>query len=300
MGQGRGDRIDPRWNFSCQQFDAGSHKLGWRFRKAQARWSQRNGVASSGLGYVCMIFSSLEQVFAHSRSAFNYGSWLWDCALGQRRLRRRAEFNCFFSQKQEHGCSKPHVFPLPPFCKDRRVVEYTMGDLSEDSSTCIARGVNLVQSALNMLHGGQKSKFDFVSAAHQRIQTRLESGWKDMLMDFTSMDVTAIHEFLKHQEHYAGGGPAIPLGSKGGVPSSAATVDLHSHLHEHFPDLAAYFFSLAGAVFGERIARHSTGVFSKECRRSLFFEPRNANAFLDMGKTHSLPAGRPRCGQNNL
>ena len=116
---------------------------------------------------------------------------------------------------------------------------WVMGDLSEDSSTCIARGVNLVQSALNMLHGGQKSKFDFVSAAHQRIQTRLESGWKDMLMDFTSMDVTAIHEFLKHQEHYAGGGPAIPLGSKGGVPSSAATVDLHSHLHEHFPDLAA-------------------------------------------------------------
>eukprot|EP00434_Breviolum_minutum_P045769 symbB.v1.2.041102.t1/scaffold7825.1/size10313/1 len=181
----------------------------------------------------------VREVFAHSRSAFNYGSWLWDCAQGQRRLRRRVEFSGFFFKAPEHGCSKPHVFPLPPFCKDRRVVEYTMGDLGEDSFTCIARGVNLVQSALNMLHGGQKSKFDFVSAAHQRIQTRLESGWKDMLMDFTPMDVTAIHEFLKHQEHYAGGGPAIPLGSKGGVPSSAATVDLHSHLNEHFPDLAA-------------------------------------------------------------
>lgn len=36
-------------------------------------------------------------------------------------------------------------------------MEYTMGDLGEDSFTCIARGVNLVQSALNMLHGGQKS-----------------------------------------------------------------------------------------------------------------------------------------------
>ena len=101
-----------------------AHKLGWRFRRAQARWSQRNGVSSSGLGYVCMIFSSLEQVFAHSRSAFNYGSWLWDCAQGQRRLRRRVEFSGFFFKAPEHGCSKPHVFPLPPFCKDRRVVEY--------------------------------------------------------------------------------------------------------------------------------------------------------------------------------
>ena len=58
-------------------------------------------------------------------------------------------------------------------------------------------------------------------------------------MDLDPMDVESIHEFLKHQEHYAGGGPAIPLGSKGGVPSSAATVDLGTHLQENHPELAA-------------------------------------------------------------
>ena len=239
LGQSRSYRADPRGHLAGVEFDAGSHKLARRFRRAQAGWVQRNGAVSSGLGYFCMIFSSLEKVFGHSRSALSYGSWLWDCARGQKRLRRRAEFTRSFLKSSEHGCSMPHVFPLPPFCKAGRVVEYSMGFVEHNIQSCTAHGVNLVQSVLNMLHGGQKMKFDCISAAHQRIQTRLESGLKDMMMDFSPMGTEEVHEFLRHQEHYAGGGPAIPLGSRGGVPSSAATVDLHSHLLENHPDLAA-------------------------------------------------------------
>lgn len=186
-----------------------------------------------------MVFSSLESVFAHGNSPFSYGAWVWDCALGQKRLKRLSEFKKFFLKDSENGCSMPHVFPLPPFCKDGKVVDYTMGSVSDNFAAAEAHGVNLVQSVLNMLHGSQKVNYRFISAAHQRIQARLESGWRDMMMDLDPMDVESIHEFLKHQEHYAGGGPAIPLGSKGGVPSSAATVDLGTHLQENHPELAA-------------------------------------------------------------
>ena len=239
LGESRMHRAHPLRNSIGQQQHAGSHQLGVKFRRAINRWKASNGGLQAADQYFCMIFSALEQVFGHSNSVFSYGAWLWESAKGQAGLRRRAEFSKVFLQHQEKGCSLPHVFPLPPFCKAGRVVEYFMGGLRFDEHTLTARGVNLVQSVLNMLHGGQFVRHSYITAAHQRIHERLKTGVEAMMVDFDLVDENSIHEFLKHRQHYAGGGPAIPLGNRGGVPASAATVDLEEHLRSLQPDLAA-------------------------------------------------------------
>ncbi|CAK9096680.1 eEF1A lysine and N-terminal methyltransferase (eEF1A-KNMT) (Methyltransferase-like protein 13) [Includes: eEF1A lysine methyltransferase [Durusdinium trenchii] len=101
-----------------------------------------------------------------------------------------------------------------------------------------ARGVNIVQAVLNMLHGGGGQRASFITAAQTRVQARLKSGLESMMVDFEFLDKEGVQEFLKHHQHYAGGGAAIPLGERGGVPTSAATVDLHGLFEERFPELA--------------------------------------------------------------
>ena len=182
-----------------------------------------------------MIFSGLEQVFAHHNTLLSYGVHLWRIGKGQGQLRRRHEFNRVFLTQSGDGCSMPHVFPLPPFVQNGRVMEYRMGTLDSDEEFGVAHGVNLIQAALNMLHGSLDVEFKFVSAAHSRIQARLGSGLKDMMMDFELMSLDEIRQFLKHNQHYTGGGIAIPLGSRGGVPTSAATVNLSEELEKDFP-----------------------------------------------------------------
>ncbi|CAK8996992.1 unnamed protein product, partial [Durusdinium trenchii] len=53
-------------------------------------------------------------------------------------------------------------------------MEYRMGTLDSDEEFGVAHGVNLIQAALNMLHGSLDVEFKFVSAAHSRIQDETE------------------------------------------------------------------------------------------------------------------------------
>ncbi|CAK9045996.1 unnamed protein product [Durusdinium trenchii] len=78
-----------------------------------------------------------------------------------------------------------------------------------------ARGVNIVQAVLNMLHGGGGQRASFITAAQTRVQARLKSGLESMMVDFEFLDKEGVQEFLKHHQHYAGGGAAIPLGERG-------------------------------------------------------------------------------------
>lgn len=93
-----------------------------------------------------------------------------------------------------------------------------MGTYSTDDHLTMVRGCNIVQSLLNMLHGGCHSKANYVTAAQKRVQTRVRSGLSSMLMEFRPLEESDLQEFLKHRQHYAGGGVAIPFGERGGVP----------------------------------------------------------------------------------
>ena len=106
-----------------------------------------------------MIFSGLEQVFAHHNTLMSYGVHLWRIGKGQGQLRRRHEFNRVFLTQSGDGCSMPHVFPLPPFVQNGRVMEGRMGTLDSDEEFGVAHGVNLIQAALNMLHGSLDVEF---------------------------------------------------------------------------------------------------------------------------------------------
>ena len=47
-----------------------------------------------------------------------------------------------------------------------------------------------------------------------------------------------LQAFLRHSLHYEGGGVALRLGERGGVPSLAATVDLAGELRDTQPHVA--------------------------------------------------------------
>ena len=153
-------------------------------------------------------------------------------------MKQRPEFSDSFPSDLSRGCSLPRVFPLPPFCTDGRAQRYTMGSMVEDSTCVLARGVNLAQAVLNMLFGSKQETPRFLTAAHRRIQARLESGWSSMMVEATTVEDDELRQFLKHQQHYAGGGTAIPLGDRGGVPANAATVDLRKELRDQYPKMS--------------------------------------------------------------
>lgn len=185
-----------------------------------------------------MIFASLEGLFAHGGSVFSFGRRLWQLGVAQAALQRACEFTSKFFHDGSVGESPTHVFPLPPFCTDGRVVRYRMGNLDDEDDSAIARGVNLVQAVLNELHGGSHNSATVLTAAHRRVHARLERELHSMMVDGALLGPLEIQEFLKHQQHYAEGGVAMSLGSRGGVPATAATVNLSEELQGSFPHLA--------------------------------------------------------------
>ena len=238
VGESRGYRTDPIRHLPCQQLNAGSHQLGRRLGKEVARWKAVNGQPTGGLCFACMIFTAVERVFAHAGSVFDFGKHLWRLGRMQSRLEREKKFRNPFCDDSDRGYSLPHVFPLPPMLSKVAVEKYTMGSGSTDEHLTLVRGCNIVQSLLNMLHGSYDDSIKFVTAAHRRVQTRVRSGLESMLMGFELLDDDAIQEFLKHRQHYAGGGVALPLGERGGVPASAGTVDMRKLFEGPLPDFA--------------------------------------------------------------
>ena len=185
-----------------------------------------------------MVFTAVERVFAHSESVFAFGKHLWRLGRLQSKLQREIKFNRGFCDDSDRGYSLPHVFPLPPLVSNDGVEQYTMGSMSTDDHLTFVRGCNIVQSVLNMLHGSYHLDSKFVTAAQKRVQTRVRSSLDSMLVELKLLDDENIREFLKHRQHYAGGGVAIPLGERGGVPASAATVDLKTQFEGRFPEFA--------------------------------------------------------------
>ena len=202
------------------------------------RWKVVNGLPTGGPSYACMIFSAIENVFGHSKSVFSFGRHLWRMGHLQSKLQRLFSLNSGFYKDSDRGYSLPHVFPLPPLVNKGGVEQYTMGSMSTGDHLTLVRGCNIVQSVLNMLHGGYHSDVKFVTAAQKRVQARVWAGLESMLMNFKPLEEDTIQEFLKHRQHYAGGGVAIPLGERGGVPASAATVDLRECFEGSFPEFA--------------------------------------------------------------
>ena len=253
LGKSRVHRVDTVGKCLSQLEHAGSHQLAGRFRKAVARWQGRNGAPVSGTQFLCMVFTSVEQIFAHSGSVHSFGQYLWNLGASQSKLKRNLEFGVGFRKDHDRGYSLQHVFPLPPMINKGKVEKYDMGDLSAGDHLLVARGCNIVQALLNMLYGGCGGRSTFVTAAQHRVQTRLRSGWESMMVDFKPQDLGEIQEFLKHSRHYAGGGVAIPLGERGGVPASAATVDLQSLFQHDHPQFAQQVMEPSALLLPSRL-----------------------------------------------
>ena len=80
--------------------------------------------------------------------------------------------------------------------------------------------------------------------------------WKSMMVELKPLDLLEVQEFLKHSQHYAGGGVAVPLGDRGGVPSSAATVDLPALFEKHHPLYARQVVDPSSLLLPSRLRPH--------------------------------------------
>lgn len=138
--------------------------------------------------------------------------------------------------RKQTGVSPQHVFPLPPISKDAQLLEsWGMRDNADD--LCLYYGGNLVVAALNWMHGEWTVQHDAVlSAAHQRVHSRIEGGLRALVMtDEPTLGPVGLDNFSRHSQLYSGSGVVLALGVRGGVPDIAGDVPLADHLAHHFP-----------------------------------------------------------------
>ena len=104
-----------------------------------------------------------------------------------------------------------------------------------------SHGLDVLVGCFNYLYSGDRpSKFDYLTAAHRRVHSRLTQRLEALVMtDSSTMSQEATLDLLKHALHYEGQADVRPLGSRGGVPEAAADVGLAVHLETSFPMLAA-------------------------------------------------------------
>ena len=155
-----------------------------------------------------MVFTSVEQIFAHSGSVHSFGQYLWNLGASQSKLKRNLEFGVGFRKDHDRGYSLQHVFPLPPMINKGKVEKYVMGDLSAGDHLLVARGCNIVQALLNMLYGGRggrstskvlwKPKHRRVAFFNMAMSSMMSPGsclcWKPRIAD-SRMNVTCAWEF---------------------------------------------------------------------------------------------------------
>ncbi len=149
---------------------------------------------------------------------------------------RHVEFDG--SSNGSEGLSPSHVFPLAPMSREGRFL--IGGKVQSRLDKLCLSGGNWVVAALNWMHGGrQQGGPPVVSAAQQRVHSRIESALEALVMtDEPTLSSSGLDQFLRQTQFYTGGGVTLALGMRGGVPEKAADVPLASHLGEHFPQMA--------------------------------------------------------------
>ena len=149
-------------------------------------------------------------------------------------LRGKREFEKSFNGKA--GWSPESVFPLPPMTVDGKLV--SDADSRDMQTSLIFHGGNLILDVLNWMHGGRDTR-DVLSSAHRRVHSRVVDGLlAQVLTDEPTLTPQGVDQFLRQTQLYTGSGVVLALGTRGGVPDTAADVPLASHLEEHYPLLA--------------------------------------------------------------
>ena len=111
-------------------------------------------------------------------------------------------------------------------------------DSRDMQTSLIFHGGNLILDVLNWMHGGRDTR-DVLSSAHRRVHSRVVDGLlAQVLTDEPTLTPQGVDQFLRQTQLYTGSGVVLALGTRGGVPDTAADVPLASHLEEHYPLLA--------------------------------------------------------------
>lgn len=191
--------------------------------------------------YFARMTKALTIVLNRCGSDGSLRSWVWqlhrDVGVPSRLKEFKKGGRKSSASKTSLRQSPSHVFPLPPMSRAGTVVEArSLGGIEDE---CIFYGGNLALAALNWLHGGQTEGFGILSAAHERVHSRVGCVLRALVMtDESILDHSGLDSYLRQSQLYSGLGVVLPLGERGGVPAKAADVPLASHLQKSFPEMS--------------------------------------------------------------
>ena len=237
MGEGGSIRAGVKPEVSCQLEHAGID--GQVRRQIRRSWHSMGGFSLQPEGfdaYFLRAMRALEVGVGVLRRGSGLGEQFKQLMRWLGIESKHVEFNGSSSRSQ--GLSPSHVFPLAPMsrgghCLTGRKVQSRLDNI------CLLGG-NWVVAALNWMHGGrQQGGPPLISAAQQRVHSRIESALEALVLtDEPTLSSSGLDQFLRQTQFYTGGGVTLALGVRGGVPEKAADVPLASHLAEHFPEMA--------------------------------------------------------------